>query len=201
MRNQKQISAAAERNREPIGQVLGQVLVRPATVLEVASGTGQHAAHFAESFSDVVWQPTDADPGALSSIRGWRDKSDLENFLEPLSLDVRDEASWPDVSYDALFCANMIHIAPWSATVGLFALASRVLRDGGQLITYGPYRLNGEHTAPSNEAFNAWLVNQDPTWGVRDLEDVQKVAAERGLRFHDKHAMPANNFVVVFSKT
>lgn len=189
---------ATSRNREPILNVLARVLPDPALVLEVASGTGQHAAWLAERLSGRVFQPTDADPTALASIDAWCAES--KGVIRPaLLLDAHSE-TWPVTTADAVMCINMIHIAPWSAALALFRGASRVLRTGGILYLYGPYMRGGRHTAPSNEAFDASLRERDPAWGVRALEEVVASAGAEGLDLSEVVAMPANNLSVVFVK-
>lgn len=191
----KRTAPAAERNREPIRTVLADHLPRPGRVLEIASGTGQHAVWMARAFADIEWQPTDIDDDALASIAAYRDEANLPNLKPPIRLDVRD-ANWPIETPDAIVCINMIHIAPWEAAVALFEGARRVLRDGGILYLYGPFRFSGE-TAPSNEAFHQSLVARDPRWGVRDVRDLEPL----GLELEHVVAMPANNHSLVFRKT
>lgn len=194
-------SPAAERNRVPILQVLRDVLPERARVLEVASGTGQHASYFAEQLADVHWQPTDRDPECLRSIEAWTRGAAAERIASPRQLDVCS-GRWdlPAESYDAVFAANMIHIAPFEACLGLLEGAARHLGESGVLVLYGPFRIDGRHTAPSNERFDASLRARDPRWGVRDLETVRQHAEEAGLRYRKRVAMPANNFVVIFQR-
>ncbi|HKM87719.1 MAG TPA: DUF938 domain-containing protein [Xanthobacteraceae bacterium] len=189
--------AHVARNREPILDVLKRVLPSPALVLEVASGSGQHAAHFAQGLPDLLWQPTDADPRALASIAAHRTAVGAANLLAPLRLDVMSEA-WPVERADALVCINMIHITPWAASEGLMAGAGRILRAGGVVYLYGPYRIDGRHTAPSNQDFDAWLRAQNTAWGVRDLADVTALAARHGFALAETVPMPANNLSVIF---
>ena len=189
-------SPAAERNREPILRVLESWLPERARVLEVASGTGQHAAFFAQRLPHVTWQPSERDPGLLDSIRAWSEDAQVDNLAAPVQLDACDE-SWPVGRFDALFNANMIHISPWRVLLGLLAGAARHLEPGGLLFVYGPFRIAGAHTAPSNAAFDEDLRRRDPSWGVRDLEDVREAAAERGLELVGREAMPANNLTLV----
>jgi SAM-dependent methyltransferase len=190
-------SPSAERNRGPILEVLRKVMPAAGTVLEVASGTGHHAAHFARNLPGLTWTPSDIDPESRSSIEAWRQEVDLPNLLEPLALDVTDE-EWPPGPYDVVYCSNMIHITPWHITASLLDGASRVLREGGLLVTYGPYRIDGAHTAPSNEEFDRGLKERDPAWGVRDLTEIARHAAERGLLLRDRIPTPRNNFTAVF---
>ncbi|WP_322062516.1 DUF938 domain-containing protein [Paraburkholderia sp. J63] len=190
---------AAARNAAPILEVLRGALPARGTVLEIASGTGQHAAHFAAALPGIEWQPSDADPRARASIAAWRAHTGLANLREPLDLDVRREP-WPVDAVDAIVCINMIHIAPWEAAVALMKGAGARIAAGNALVLYGPYRRGGAHTAPSNEAFDADLRARDPSWGVRDLEAVEALAQAEGLVCEAVVPMPANNFSVVFRK-
>lgn len=189
---------ATERNRAPILHALREILPAAPRVLEIASGTGQHAAWFAEQWSELVWFPSDADPESVASIEAWRQPV-RDRVAAPILLDVQADP-WPAFTVDAVFCANMIHIAPWSAALALFRGAAAVLPAGGQLILYGPFRRDGAHTAPSNVAFDASLRARDPRWGVRDLETVQTHAAACGLQSGTVMPMPANNLIVVLQK-
>jgi SAM-dependent methyltransferase len=193
----KRHAPATERNREPIAAVLREVLPATGTVLEVASGTGEHAAFLAALFPNLRWQPSDPDPDALASIRAWREEAGLGNLLEPLALDSSAEP-WPVASADAILCVNMVHISPWAATAGLMRGAGRLLAAGAPLILYGPYRRAGVPTAPSNEAFDTSLKARDPAWGLRDLESVEAEALRNGLRLERVFEMPANNVTAVF---
>lgn len=190
---------AAERNRGPILDVLRRVLPARGDVLEIASGTGQHVVHFAAGLPGLHWRPSDPDAQARRSIAAWIAQAGLSNVDAPLAFDVRD-AAWPFAALDAIVCINMIHIAPWACAEALFAGASRVLRPGGVLVLYGPYRREGRHTAPSNAAFDAQLRNRDPSWGVRDLETVVALGLDRGLDCIEVVEMPANNLSVVFRR-
>jgi len=193
----KRIAPAAGRNREPIAAVLREALPASGMVLEVASGTGEHAAFFAALFPRLLWQPSDPDPDALASIRAWREEAGRANLLEPVWLDASAE-SWPVAAADAILCVNMVHISPWEATVGLMRGAGRLLPPGAPLILYGPYRRAGVPTAPSNEAFDASLRARDPQWGLRALEAVEAQAERNGLRLERVIEMPANNVTAVF---
>lgn len=193
----RQHAPATERNRDPIVAVLRRFLPPAGLVLEVASGTGQHAAYFAAAFPELVVQPTDPDPTARASITAWC--ADAPNVRAPLPLDA-EHAIWPVARADAVICVNMIHIAPWSACEGLLRGAARVLEPGGVLYLYGPYRLDGRHTAPSNAAFDEDLRARDPRWGVRDLDAVMAEAARHGLAFVERVPMPADNQSVVFRR-
>ena len=160
------------RNREPILEVLRRVLPPQGLVLEVAIGSGEHAAYFAKRLPTLLWQPTDPDPRALASIAAHRTAADAPNLLSPLWLDAMSE-QWPVQRADALVCINMIHITPWAASKGLMTGAERTLRSGGVLYLYGPYQINGRHTAQSNQEFDAWLRTQNAGWGVRDIAEVK----------------------------
>ncbi|KVD05588.1 SAM-dependent methyltransferase [Burkholderia ubonensis] len=190
---------AAERNRGPILDVLRRVLPARGDVLEIASGTGQHVVHFAAGLPGLHWRPSDPDAQARRSIAAWIAQAGLSNVDAPLAFDVRD-AAWPFAALDAIVCINMIHIAPWACAEALFAGASRVLRPGGVLVLYGPYRREGRHTAPSNAAFDAQLRSRDPSWGVRDLETVVALGLDRRLDCIEVVEMPANNLSVVFRR-
>ena len=187
---------ATARNREAILAVLRRVLPARGTVLEVASGTGEHAACFAAALPMLTWQPSDPDPHALASIAAHAEAAGLPNLRPPLALDVT--APWPLEAADAVVCINMVHISPWAATEALMAGAGRLLRPGAPLYLYGPYRREGIATAPSNEAFEQWLKAQDPGFGLRDLEAVGAAAAARGLALDELIEMPANNLSVIF---
>lgn len=193
-------SPAALRNRGPIAEVLAEVLPPRGLVLEIASGTGVHAASFAAAFPGLVWQPTDRDPEALASIAAHAQAAGLANLRSPLPLDVSAPV-WPVRVADAIVCINMIHIAPWAACEGLMAGAGEVLPAGAPLYLYGPYRREGRHTAPSNAAFDADLRARDPAWGVRDMDEVAAAAARRGLLLAQVVAMPANNFSLIFRRS
>ncbi|WP_008311415.1 DUF938 domain-containing protein [Leptolyngbya sp. PCC 6406] len=203
---------AAERNREPILSVLQQILPTTGTVLEIASGTGQHAAHFAPALAPRHWLPSDPNPEARESIQAWRSEVDGVELHSPLALDVM-RADWSQIILDwkqhhrdhvppivALVAINLIHISPWAACQGLMAGAEILLPPSGLLYLYGPYRQGGSHTAPSNEAFDLSLRSQDSRWGVRDLEAVVALATTHGLTLTQVIAMPANNLSVVFCR-
>lgn len=189
---------ATARNREPILAVLREVLPAHGTVLEVASGTGEHAAYFAAALPTLTWQPSDRESSALGSIAAHRARAGVPNLAAPVYLDLM--GTWPLAAADALVAINVIHISPWEATLALFAGASRVLPVGAPLITYGPYRVGGAHVAPSNEAFDGSLRARDPRWGVRDVEEVGAVADAAGFSLERQVAMPANNFTLVFRR-
>jgi hypothetical protein len=191
----KQHAPATERNREPILAVLREVLPPAGTVLEVSSGTGQHAAFFATQLPQLIWQPSDPDPVSRASIAAWTEG--LANVQPPLDLDVT-RRPWPVERADAILNINMIHIAPWRACEALMEGAAELLPAGGVLHLYGPYQRDGRHTAPSNAAFDQSLRARDPAWGVRDLDDVARAAARCGLALERVVEMPANNLSVVF---
>ncbi len=190
---------ATERNRHVILPVLQRVLPASGTVLEIGSGSGEHAVFFAAQLPRIVWQPSDKDPAALASIRSWVAHTGAANVAEPLALELA-AADWPLARADALVCINVIHYSPWTSTLGLLAGAARLLPPGGVLYCYGPYRRGGRHTAPSNEEFDTWLKRRDPRFGVRDLELLEIEAAARGFRLDEVVDMPANNFTLVFRR-
>ena len=193
------LSPAVARNRDPILAVLRRHLPAQGTVLEIASGTGEHAAYFAPQFPRLVWQPTDLDPEALASIEAHCAAANAPNLRAPIALDVT-AAAWPVTRADAIISINMIHISPWAATQGLMAGAARVLAPGGVLYLYGPFKENGMHTAPSNAAFDASLRARDPEWGVRDVGDVRELADRHGFDFVERVVMPANNLSLTFRR-
>jgi hypothetical protein len=190
-------SPAAQRNREPIAAVLADWLPEEGVVLEVASGSGEHAVFFAERFPNLDWQPTDSDPQALLSTEAWRADSGLPNLREPLILDVTAE-TWPVGHADAILNINMVHISPWEAALGLLDGAARLLAEHAPLILYGPWIVDGVETAPSNCAFDADLRRRDPAWGLRRVSDFAKEAEARGFRLAEQRAMPANNLMLLF---
>ena len=197
-------SAAADRNKEPILAVLRQLLGPGGSALEIASGTGQHAAWFAAALPGWTWQPTDADASMLPAIAARIAEADLSTGRPPLRLDV-EAPQWPTPQapfaerFDAIYCANMLHIAPWSACAGLMAGAARQLASGGRLVTYGPYFETDQPAAPGNLAFDESLRARDPAWGIRQLDDVAAQAERHGLALQQRHAMPANNLLLVFA--
>ncbi len=194
-----QVNAAAERNKDPILGVLERFLPQQGLVLEIASGTGQHVAHFAAAHQSLTWQPTDANDELFESIAAHAKDAGVSNVLPAVLLDVTQD-QWPVSTADAMVCINMIHISPWETTPGLFAGAGRLLSDGDKILLYGPYRRDSRHTAPSNEAFDASLRARNPSWGLRDMESVIEAAQIAGFDLEDIVEMPANNFCVVFSK-
>ncbi len=192
-------SPAADRNKEPILARLRGILREQGTALEVAAGTGQHAVWFAAALPGWKWQPTDFDVAMLPVIAGRIAQSGLDNVLPPLHLDVT-AVPWPPSmrTFDAIYCANMLHIAPWDACAALMAGAARHLAPGGVLVTYGPYFEKGVSPAPGNLAFDESLRVRDPEWGIRRLEDVSAEAGRAGLILTQRHQMPANNLLLVF---
>ena len=210
MSDELPFSPAAERNKVPILAVLQTVLPAQGRALEIASGTGQHVAWFAAHLSGWRWQPSDATPQSLPTIAARTQAAGLRNVLPPCRLDVLAEPWFPadtpafdvtvDATFDAIYCANMLHIAPWATCDALMRLAARHLSPTGQLITYGPYLEDEVPTAPGNLAFDVSLRAQDPAWGIRRREDVAQVAERAGLRLAQRHAMPANNLLLVWQR-
>lgn len=192
----RRFAPATGRNRDPILAVLRRVLPPAGLVLEVASGTGEHCAHFAAALPGLDWQPTDPDAEGRASIDAWC--AGLANVRPALALDAAGE--WPVAHAEAVLCVNMIHIAPWEATVGLMRGAGRVLGGGAPLVLYGPYRRDGVRTAEGNEAFDRSLRARDARWGLRRLEEVAQEAARNGFGAPEVVEMPANNLTVVFRK-
>jgi SAM-dependent methyltransferase len=192
-------SAAAERNRGPILAELQRVLPARGVALEIASGTGQHAAHFAAALPAWQWQPSDPNPAAVASVDAWC--AGITNVRPALGLDVM-EAAWPGVpaALDAIFCANLLHIAPWPTCAALMHGAARHLAPHGLLLLYGPYQVDGEPTAPSNVAFDAELRARNPAWGLRRLAEVVQQAEGAGFALRERVAMPANNLLLVLER-
>jgi hypothetical protein len=190
---------AALRNREPIAEVLGRWLPQSGLVLEIASGSGEHAVYFAERFPGLDWQPTDIHPDALASIAAWRREAALPNVREPLKLDAAS-ADWPIDRADAVLSINMVHISPWTSALGLLDGAGRVLACGAPLIMYGPWLKDDIATAESNLAFDADLKRRDPEWGLRRVEDFAEAALARRLRLEATCGMPANNLMLLLRK-
>ena len=191
---------AALRNREPIADVLGEWLPESGLVLEIASGTGEHAAYFAERFPTLEWQPSDLHPDALASIAAWRAAANLPNLRESLIIDAGAPA-WPIEQADAVLSINMVHISPWESALGLLAGAARLLSPGGPLILYGPWLMDGIPAAPTNLAFDADLRRRDPSWGLRLVEDFAAAARDRGLDLVETRAMPANNLMLLLRRS
>jgi hypothetical protein len=189
---------SAERNKQPIADVLAAVLPAHGLLLEVASGTGQHAAHFTHALPGFTIQPSERDPELLETLRRRVAIVGNERLLPPIELDVTGPA--PKLEPTAIFCANMVHIAPWSACVGLFRIAGLLLPEGGLLVTYGPYSVHGEHTADSNARFDQSLRERNAEWGVRDVDALERVARDRGLGLVATHSLPANNLALVWRR-
>jgi hypothetical protein len=201
-------AAAFHRNHEPIWAVLQKFLAgKSGHVVEAGSGTGQHVVHFAKRTPGIIWWPSDLNERHLKSIEAWRAYSALPNIRSPLRIDLTDPA-WCPAMQDgsgpaellAVFCANVIHIAPWRVAEGLFAGAGRYLRADGRLFLYGPFKREGKHTAMSNAVFDTSLRQQDAEWGVRDIADIEKLAAGVGLALIETLPMPANNMILVFGR-
>lgn len=195
----KRHAPATLRNRDAIAAVLADWLPPAGTVLEVASGSGEHVVHFAAAFPRLDWQPSDPDADALSSIAAWSADERVPNLAPPLMLDAA-AADWPLASADAVLCINMVHISPWEATLGLLAGAARILSRGAPLILYGPYLEAEVETAESNRAFDAGLRARNPEWGLRDRHQVAAAAVDAGLGFAERRAMPANNLMLLFRR-
>ncbi|MDZ7963562.1 MAG: DUF938 domain-containing protein [Nostoc sp. DedSLP03] len=206
----RKYAPATERNREPILEVLLQVLPENGTILEIASGTGEHAVFFASRLKDYLWLPTDVNPQSRASIISWTEHNVCDNVYAPLDLDAKepvwavenDGLDWLNTKpIVAIVNINMIHISPWSACLGLMAGAGRILKAGGILYLYGPFKQGGEHTAASNAAFDEYLRTENPEWGVRNLDDVIAVARAQNLILQQIYQMPANNLSVVFQRS
>jgi SAM-dependent methyltransferase len=199
----RQYSPSAARNRGPIQEVLTRVLPKKGIVLEIGSGTGEHAVCFAKALPRLVWLPSDPDAASRASIEAWIATEGLAHVRAPVALDVR-RGIWgveEDAPFDAMISLNMVHIAPWEAALGLLAGAGRLLGPGGILFFYGPFMLRGRHTAASNAAFDADLKRRDPCWGVRDIDELVSEAAPYGLELREVVNMPANNLSLVFVKS
>jgi hypothetical protein len=194
-------SPAADRNKQPILDVLRRVLPPAGAALEIASGTGQHVAWFAAALPGWTWQPTDFDESSFASIDAYAAQAGLANVLPPLQLDVT-APEWPVAvrTFDAIYCANMLHISPWATCAGLMAGAARHLAAKGVLITYGPYLEDGVPTSPGNLQFDISLHARHPAWGIRRLEDVKREAQQAGLALRERCEMPANNLLLVFAR-
>ena len=197
-------ATAFHRNHQPIWAVLSEHLKgRGGDALEIGSGTGQHIVEFARQSPGITWWPSDLNDNHLRSIAAWRAHASLSNLRAPVRIDLMEQASsWPALElpneFLAVFCANVIHISPWPVARGLFALAGKRLARDGRLFLYGPFMRDGRHTAPSNAAFDASLRQRDPSWGVRDIADLQAAAAAEKLRLAATVDMPANNMILVF---
>ncbi|HEY0163972.1 MAG TPA: DUF938 domain-containing protein [Sphingomicrobium sp.] len=190
---------AALRNREPIAEVLAEWLPTEGLVLEIASGTGEHAVFFAERFKHLEWQPSDVHADALASIAAWQSMARLPNLKQPLVIDA-SATDWPIDAADALLSINMVHISPWASTIGLLAGAARLLPPGGRLILYGPWLREGVPAAPSNLAFDTDLRRRDPAWGLRRVDDFTAAAADHGFQLVEIRDMPANNSMLLLRR-
>ena len=193
-------SPAAARNRAPILAVMRRVFPAEGRMLEIASGSGEHAMFLARAMPGLEWQPSDPSAEARASIADWIAHEGLANVPAPLDIDVRVPDWGVRAPFDAVVAINMIHYAPWDATPALFAGAARLLSAGGVVFLYGPYRRDGKHTAASNETFEAWLKERDPSFGVRDLGEVEREAARHGFSLRESVEMPANNLSLVFAR-
>ncbi|MEJ2590920.1 MAG: DUF938 domain-containing protein [Candidatus Thiodiazotropha sp.] len=194
----KPFAESCEENKAPILAVLMRLFAPAGRVLEIGSGTGQHAVHFAAAMPHLSWQTSDVAEN-LPGVRAWLDESALSNLPEPLSLDVRDD--WPDGPYDGVFSANTAHIMGWPEVEALFAGVGRVLDDGGCFALYGPFNYGGAYTSESNRSFDGWLKRRDPRSGIRDFDALNALAADNGLRFEEDVEMPVNNRILVWRKT
>ena len=195
----RETAPSPERNKQPILEILARVLPPKGLVLEIGSGTGQHVVHFAKALPDLIFQPSEMDTERHPSIVAWSGNEQLINVRPPLAFDMA-RLPWPVRSADAVICINVIHISPWEATLALMRGAGDILPPRGPLVTYGPYRRGGAHTAPSNETFDTSLRSRNPLWGVRDMEEVIAVANDARLDFQEAVSMPANNFTLVFRR-
>jgi SAM-dependent methyltransferase len=195
--DERETAPSAERNKGPILDVVRRVLPAHGVVLEFGSGTGQHVAHFAAALPSLAFQPSELDTERHPSIRAWT--RELPNVRPPIELDVT-RRPWPIETADAIVCINVIHISPWRTTLALMEGAGELLPSAGVLVTYGPYRRGGRHTAPSNEEFDAHLKSRNAEWGIRDMEEVEAAANRAGLRLEEAVSMPANNFTLVFRR-
>ncbi|MXP25865.1 DUF938 domain-containing protein [Altererythrobacter indicus] len=195
----KQNAPAALRNRGPIADVLAQELPAFGTVLEVASGTGEHVVYFAQRFPDIHWQPSDPDEQARASIAAWANDEGRQNIANPIALNAAGDV-WPEIKVDAIVCINMVHISPWAASEGLMAAAGRLLAEGAPLILYGPYLEPDVPTAQSNLDFDASLKLRNPEWGIRPIGAMDRLAQANGMERKKRVAMPANNLILVYRK-
>ncbi|WP_082892431.1 DUF938 domain-containing protein [Qipengyuania flava] len=195
----KRHAPATARNSEPLAEVLAEELPDRGLVLEIASGSGEHAVFLARRFPALDWQPSDVDLEALASVDAWAAEAAVANLRPAIALDAA-QVNWPIAAADAVLCVNMVHISPWSAAVGLFTGAGRILTSGAPLVLYGPFIEPGRETAPSNLAFDQSLKQRNSEWGLRSTADLDALAADHGLRRTARHAMPANNLVLVYRR-
>jgi cyclopropane fatty-acyl-phospholipid synthase-like methyltransferase len=196
---EKPYAPSCDRNRDPILEVIRQYLAEPATVLEIASGTGQHGLYFSKAMPHLSWQCSDL-PANLPGIQIWLDEAGLNNMRAAIALDV-NQMQWPLENIDVIFTANSLHIMSWDSVKALFARAKALLQLNGQLIVYGPFNYNGEYSSESNQQFDQWLLNRDPQSAIRHFEDVCQLAEQAGLSLIQDHPMPANNRCIVWKKT
>ncbi len=196
----KKHAPATLRNRDAIADVLARELPPSGTVLEIASGSGEHAVYFADRFAQLIWQPSDPAPDALASITAYRAEYAGENLGEPIALDASAPSEWPVDQVDAILCCNMVHISPWKATEGLFEGAARVMTQEGKMLLYGPYFEAEVVPAESNLAFDAGLRQRDPSWGIRQVSDIDALAENSGLVRRARYEMPANNLMLVYNR-
>jgi SAM-dependent methyltransferase len=199
MATERPNAPATERNRDPILAVLREQFARRSRVLEIGSGTGQHAVHFAAALPHLGWQTSDLQENH-AGIRAWIEDSGLANVLPPIVFDMAAPADWPDTHYDAIFTANTLHIASWPDVQSLFAHLPQLLAPEARLVVYGPFNVDGQYTSPSNAEFDQWLKARDPNSGIRDLEAVQALMERARLRHVETVPMPANNLCVVWSR-
>lgn len=195
----RRYAPSAARNRDAILTTLSPHLPKLGSVLEIASGSGEHVVHFAAAHPKLTFQPSDPDPAARASIDAWTSHLRLANVAPAIELDVA-QSGYTSIKADVVICINMIHIAPWQAAVGLMRNAGIILQRGGILYLYGPYRRNGQHTSPSNAAFDADLKSRNPAWGIRDMDAVSTLASDHGFSAPHTEAMPANNFSLIFTR-
>jgi hypothetical protein len=198
MTGERPFSESCERNKAPILERLREVFDRPARILEIGSGSGQHAVHFGAALPHLSWQTSDL-PANHAGIQAWLDEAGLPNVLPPIGLDV--SGPWPDQTYHGIFTANTLHIVSWDLGQKLIEGAGKVLVSGGRLVIYGPFNYQGAFTSDSNARFDQWLKNRDPLSGIRDFEAVTQCAGSKGLRLEADYAMPANNRLLIFIKT
>lgn len=196
----KRHAPATLRNRDAIVAILETVLPETGLIVEIASGSGEHAVHFAKAFPNLCWLPSDPDPAALRSIAAWADEAALDNLAAPLLIDAADPNGWTVGNIGAILCINMTHISPWIATVGLFDNGAKLLQPGAPLIIYGPYMRAGHAPAPSNLAFDESLKARNGSWGIRSLEDVSALAESSGFTLEAVHEMPANNLTIIYRR-
>jgi cyclopropane fatty-acyl-phospholipid synthase-like methyltransferase len=196
---EKPYALSCDRNRDPILEIIRQYLAEPATVLEIASGTGQHGLHFTKAMPHLSWQCSDL-PANLPGIQIWLDEAGLSNTPAAVALDV-NQIQWPLENMDVIFTANSLHIMSWDSVKELFERAKTLLQLNGQLIVYGPFNYNGEYSSESNQQFDQWLLNRDPQSAIRHFEDVCQLAEQAGLSLIQDHPMPANNRCIVWKKT